>query len=71
MVLVLHLNILCDHSSFVFLVLLLFLGFALHNIHAFHDRLLLLFFFFFFLFLNVFCIISLELVIKIGHIIFT
>ena len=43
MVLVLHLNILCDLSAFdVFFFVCFFffiLGFALHNIHAFHDRL--------------------------------
>ena len=35
LVLMLHLTILCDHSSLLFLFSL-FLGFALHNIHAFH-----------------------------------
>ena len=78
MVLVLHLFILCDHSSLLFLFSL-FLGFALHNIHAFHAGLFLLFFqkkeeeeeeeeegkk-------NVFCIIFLGFEIKVGHIIFT
>ena len=38
-----HLSILCDHSSLLFLFSL-FLGFALHNIHAFHARLFLLLF---------------------------
>ena len=77
MVLLLHLNILCDHSPFaVFCFLFLFLGFALHNTHAFHDRLFLLF-----LFKkrgggeegkkNVFCIIFLRLIIKANHIILT
>ena len=43
MVLVLHLSIPYDHSSLLFLFSL-FLGFALHNIYAFHARLFLLFF---------------------------
>ena len=43
MVLVLHLSILFYHSSLLFLFSL-FLGFALHNIHAFHARLFLIFF---------------------------
>ena len=38
MILVLHLNILCDLSPFDVLFFLI-LGFVLHNIHAFHDRL--------------------------------
>ena len=38
MILVLHISILCDHASLLFLFSL-FLGFALHNIHAFHARL--------------------------------
>ena len=76
MVLMLHLSILCDHSFLLFLFSL-FLGFALHNIHAFYTRLFLLFFY------NnkkkkrgkgkqnVFCIISLGFEIKVDHIIFT
>ena len=43
MVLMLHLSIPYDHSSLLFLFSL-FLGFALHNIYAFHARLFLLFF---------------------------
>ena len=40
MALVLHYSILCDHSPLLFLLsLFFFLGFALHNIHAFHTRL--------------------------------
>ena len=35
------LSILCDHSSWLF-SFSLFLGFALHNIYAFHARLFLL-----------------------------
>ena len=73
MILVLHLNILCDLSPFDVLFFLI-LGFVLHNIHAFHDSL--------FCFLlkinikkkgrkNVFCVIVLGLVIKVGYIIFT
>ena len=38
MVLVLHCFSLCGHCSLVFVFFLLFLGFALHNIHAFHSR---------------------------------
>ena len=38
MVLVLHLNTLCDHSSFHVMFFFLTLGFALHYIHAVHDR---------------------------------
>ena len=39
----LHLSILCDYSfSFSFSFFSLFLGFVLHNIHAFHTRLFLL-----------------------------
>ena len=42
MVLVLHCSILCDHCSLVLFLFLFFffffLGFALHNIHAFHSR---------------------------------
>ena len=74
MVLVFHLSILCDHSSMLILFSL-FLGFALHNIHAFHARLFLL------LFSkrkkggkekkNVFCVIFLGFEIKVGYIIFT
>ena len=41
MVLVLHLSILYDHSSLLFLFSF-FLGFALYNIHVFHARLFLL-----------------------------
>ena len=61
MVLVLHLNTLCDHSSFHVMFFFLTLGFALHYIHAFHDR-----------FKkkkekrDVFCIIYLGFVIKVG-----
>ena len=44
MVLMLHRSSLCDHSSCCF-VFFAFLGFALHNIHAFHSRLFLLFLF--------------------------
>ena len=43
MVLVFHFFLLYDHSSLLFLFYL-FLGFALHNIHAFHARLFLLLF---------------------------
>ena len=74
------LSILCDHSSWLF-SFSLFLGFALHNIYAFHARLFLLI-----LFKikkqktkkkggkgrkNMFCIIFLGFEIKVGHIIFT
>ena len=45
MVHVLHRSTLCDHSSLLSLFLFVFLGFALHNIHAFHSRLFLLFLF--------------------------
>ena len=38
MVLVLHCFSLCDHCSFFFFFSFLSLGFALHNIHAFHSR---------------------------------
>ena len=38
MVLVLHCSTLCNHCSLVFVFFFLFLGFALHNIHAFHSR---------------------------------
>ena len=39
-VLVLHCSTLYDHCSlFCFLLFSLFLGFALHKIHAFHSRL--------------------------------
>ena len=41
MVLVLHLSILYDHSSLLFLFSF-FLAFALYNIHVFHARLFLL-----------------------------
>ena len=44
MVLVLLCSILCDHCSLVF-CFSLFLGFALHNIHAFHSKLFLFFLF--------------------------
>ena len=75
MVLVFHLSTFCDHSSLLF-CFFLFLGFALHNIYAFHDRL------FWLLFSkikikrgkgskNVFCIIFLGFEIKVDHIIFT
>ena len=71
LVLMFHLSILCDYSSLLFLFSL-FLGFALHNIHAFHARLFLL------LFSkkkkkkkkgkkNGFCIIFLGFEIKVGH----
>ena len=46
MVHVLHRSTLCDHSSLLSLFLFVFLGFALHNIHAFHYRLRFAFFFF-------------------------
>ena len=45
MVLVLHRSILCDLSSLLSFFFFVFLGFALHNIHAFHSRLFLLFLF--------------------------
>ena len=38
MVLVLRCYSFCDHFSLVFVFFFLFLGFALHNIHAFHSR---------------------------------
>ena len=44
MILVLHLSILCGHSSLLFFFLCFLLGFALHNIHASHTKLFLLFF---------------------------
>ena len=79
------LSILCDHSSWLY-SFSLFLGFALHNIYAFHARLFLLI-----LFKikkkknkkqktkkkggkgrkNMFCIIFLGFEIKVGYIIFT
>ena len=43
MVLVLHYSTLCDHFFWVGFLFSLFLGFALHNIHVFHSRLVLLF----------------------------
>ena len=46
MVLVLHCFSLCDNCSLVFCFLFLFLGFALHKIHAFHAGCFFFFFFF-------------------------
>ena len=73
----LHLSILCDHFSLLFCFLCFLIGFALHNIHAFHTRLFLLFF----IIINkkkggkgkknVFCIIFLGFEIKVDHIFFT
>ena len=77
MILMLHLYILCDHSSWLF-SFSLFLRFALHNIYAFHAGLFLLILFKIYNNKkkgkgrkNVFCIIFLGFEIKVGHIIFT